>query len=90
MTIRIGVDAVVVRTLADGLEIESRTRLAPGRPVDIAVAGQSRRAMVSSWCLVSMGSDGAWYRGRCLWESSRRAGDTRLDDRAPANAVPRS
>jgi hypothetical protein len=56
----------------EGIELTGRVRLHPGRPVDIVTAPLGvplvRRAVVSSWRVVVLGSSGPIYRGMCRWE----------------------
>lgn len=69
----VGRDAEIVRERADGLELESLARLRPGHGVELVLQKPNgsgpavRRAVVWSWTLVSVGSDGPIYRGVCLW-----------------------
>jgi hypothetical protein len=72
--VRIGRDVRVVTERPEGLELEGRTRLAPGRPVDLvlpspadAAAGVVKPAVVWSWYVVRVGPAGATYRGICRW-----------------------
>jgi hypothetical protein len=78
--VRVGQDVRVVSDGPDGVELEGRARLAPGRPVDIvlAAAGTSappvKTALVWSWSVVRVGRAGATYRGVCRWRSGIAAG----------------
>jgi hypothetical protein len=65
--LRLGRDFILLREDDGGIEIESGARLSPGRTVEILVAEQARRALVSSWWLVGVGSAGPVYRGACHW-----------------------
>lgn len=70
----VGRDATILREGFNGLTLEGRARLAPGRLVDVVLPTPLharpaiRRARVSTWELVSLGSDGPLYRGFCRWE----------------------
>jgi hypothetical protein len=75
--VRLGRDVRLLVERADGLELEGRARLAPGRPVDIVLASATgggadtvRPAVVWTWTLVRVGSAGALYRGLCRWTGS--------------------
>lgn len=56
----------------DGIELTGRLRLHPGRPVDVVTRPLGtpliRRAVVSCWRIVALGSGGPIYRGTCHWE----------------------
>jgi hypothetical protein len=70
LRVQLGRDLVVVGEDNEGVELEGRARLSPGRTVEVVRAGSAlvvRTATVASWCLVRMGSDGATYRGFCRW-----------------------
>ena len=67
-----------VRTVGEGdlgIELEGRTRLRPGREVDVLMttAGTTRptgrRAVVWSWNVKRLGRDGPIFRGICHWTS---------------------
>jgi hypothetical protein len=70
----VGRDVRVVRETADGLEIEGPARLRPGGHVEVVLprAGGSgigvRRALVWTWSVAELGSDGPLYRGFCRWD----------------------
>jgi hypothetical protein len=68
--LRLGLDAVVIGEDRDGIELESRARLMPGRWIDLLLdAGHTqRRAFVWTWRVASLGSDGVTYRGSCRWQ----------------------
>jgi hypothetical protein len=72
--VRIGRDVRVVAERPDGLELEGPARLAPGRAIDIVLAGGEGRgqeavkpALVRSWYVIRVGRTGATYRGICRW-----------------------
>jgi hypothetical protein len=72
--VRNGRDVRVGAERPEGLELEGRTRLAPGRPVDLVLsAGGDERAevvkpaLVWSWYVIRVGQTGATYRGICRW-----------------------
>ena len=72
--VRIGRDVRIVAERADGLELEGSTRLAPGRAVDIVLAGGEgggqgavKPALVRSWYVIRVGRTGATYRSVCCW-----------------------
>jgi hypothetical protein len=55
----------------EGVEIEGRGRLRPGRDIELVRAGgictEVRRAEILSWRVVRIGSDGILFRGFCRW-----------------------
>ena len=64
----------VVTEDAGGMVLDADARLCPGREVDVVfttmaeVPGRPpRRALVWSWRLVGVGSDGPRYHGYCRW-----------------------
>jgi len=72
--VRIGRDVRVVAERPDGLELEGLARLAPGRAIDIVLAGGEgggqeavKPALVRSWYVIRVGRTGATYRGVCCW-----------------------
>ena len=72
---RVGRDLMAVTVTADGVWLEGRQRLRPGRVVELANVPsthgpQERRAMVESWAVASLGKNGPVYRGKCTWLES--------------------
>jgi hypothetical protein len=72
--VRVGRDVRIVAERPEGLELEGRTRLSPGRPVDLVVGGSAdpaatvvKPALVWTWYVVRVGPTGATYRGVCRW-----------------------
>jgi hypothetical protein len=70
--VRLGLDLYVVRETPDGMQVEGRTRLRPGRQVEIAgppSAGGAavRPAQVDSWTIVRIDAAGVVFRGWCAW-----------------------
>jgi hypothetical protein len=65
--LRAGRDFVLLREDDSGVEIESEARLSPGRVIELLSPERTRRAVVWSWWLVAVGSDGPIYRGACRW-----------------------
>jgi len=67
----LGRDLTVVIEREDGVEIEGRGRLRPGRDIELVRAGgaaaEVRRAEILSWRVVRIGSDGVLFRGFCRW-----------------------
>lgn len=59
----------------DGVDLEGTCRLAPGRIVMLfglaPVPARGRRAYVTTWRLVGVGSAGLIYRGTCDWLDAR-------------------
>ena len=73
MLVWIGVDVELRSESHDGVHLQGRTRLAPGRTIEIArqeaVDGQViRRAVVRTWQVQALGSKGPVYHGFCAWE----------------------
>jgi hypothetical protein len=78
--VMVGRDVNVVREMPDGLDLAGRVRLRPGHSVDVIFPPEahgrrvSRRALVLSWAVVSLGSAGTagspgpLYRGICRWD----------------------
>ena len=68
----IGRDVRTVTERADSIELEGRRRLRPGRSVDVTriIDGHPlvRAAVVWSWTVTSVGSDGPIFRGVCRWD----------------------
>jgi hypothetical protein len=72
MRLKLGVDVTVLEIHSNGLELASRHRLQPGRVVTLerrtaASGGEPRHAIVWTWWLVRMGTEGVEYRGICRW-----------------------
>jgi len=69
----IGRDLVLVSESDEGLELEGRARLRPGREVDVARgpdrAGQGdvRRLLIVSWRVARVGPAGILFRGFGRW-----------------------
>jgi len=68
----IGRDVSAVSEHADGIELEGQTRLRPGDEILIVRPSSGdaplvRTAMVWSWYVRRLGSDGPTYRGICRW-----------------------
>ena len=73
MLVWVGVDVSVRSESHDGLHLQGRARLPPGRVIEIArddvVRGQViRRAVVRSWQVKTLGSGGPVYHGFCAWQ----------------------
>lgn len=72
---RVGRDLVTVTMTTEGVWLEGRQRLSPGRVielvnVEVAHGPQDRHAMVESWAVASLGKNGTVYRGKCRWLES--------------------
>jgi len=72
----VGRDVRVVVETPDTVELESRVRLRPGQPVAIATAADNwpaagRPAVVLSWRLTGLGTNGPLFRGICQWMSDK-------------------
>lgn len=71
--VSIGRDVRTVTELANGIELEGRTRLRPGRDIDIVIASSSgstpvvRRATVWCWNVRRIAKEGLTFRGVCEW-----------------------
>ncbi|HEX5070624.1 MAG TPA: hypothetical protein VFV78_10475 [Vicinamibacterales bacterium] len=69
----LGRDADVIGETPAGIELVSRIRLRPGFMVHVTSAAgwtprhTSRPALVISWWIRAVGSDGTTYRGYCRW-----------------------
>jgi hypothetical protein len=69
----LGHDLHLVAEQDDGVEVEGRVRLRPGREIELVVLQGSRgrehvlRAMVWSWRVVVAGNAGVVFRGFCRW-----------------------
>jgi hypothetical protein len=72
--VRVGRDVEIVQESLEGLALEGRIRLRPGRGVELLLPSPGRhglavrRAHVWSWEVAALGSDGPVYRGFCRWE----------------------
>ena len=72
--IQIGHHVRVVADTGDGLQLEGATRLLPGHPIDLLLdatrgaTGPIRRAVVVTWTVERLGSEGPTYAGRCRWQ----------------------
>ncbi|MEO6223881.1 MAG: hypothetical protein ABIP90_11590 [Vicinamibacterales bacterium] len=69
---RVGRDLMPINLTAEDAWLEGRHRLRPGRVIELADVPSShgpeqRHAMVESWAVASVGSNGPLYRGRCRW-----------------------
>lgn len=62
----VGRDIRVVEVRTGEVDIESALRLRPGSVIDVYDDG-CRPAMVVSWAVTRLGSEGTVYRGRCRW-----------------------
>ena len=76
----IGRDVHTVAERLDGIVLEGRPRLRPGRHVDVTRvvngAASVRRATVWSWAIAAVGRDGPIFRGICHWEDGSGERDT--------------
>ena len=69
----LGHDLVLIREDEQGIEVEGRARLRPGRDVEIVRpegaprGGDARRAMVHTWRVARLGHEGTLFRGICRW-----------------------
>ena len=71
--LEIGREVEALSENPEGVELRGRVRLHPGRPVELVVRGAGvtpvvRRALVLSWKVAALGSNGPMYRGACRWE----------------------
>jgi hypothetical protein len=69
---RVWVDrgVTLVASLPEGVELEGALRLRPGREIDLVLSAdppETRQAVVWTWCLVRVGSEGPVFRGVCRW-----------------------
>jgi len=90
----LGRDADLIRETEGGIEIVSRVRLRPGFMVlVISPTGigqpRSRSALVTSWWIRAVGSDGTTYRGFCRWDSSQSPALPAGPGGGPENGVDR-
>ena len=66
-------DVCVVRDTSEGAELRGPARLSPGAPITLVGlrgtdgARTDRAAVMHSWRLHAMGSNGPIYRGLCRW-----------------------
>jgi len=72
---RVGRDLSTVTITAEGVWLEGRHRLSPGRVIELVNVPfthgpQERHAMVESWTVASLGKNGPVYRGLCRWLES--------------------
>lgn len=72
----LGRDAHVLRETMGGIEVVSRVRLRPGFMVQVVLppgtaASTARPALVISWWIRAVGSDGTTYQGFCQWDTSQ-------------------
>ena len=72
MRLAIGRDLLLVSENDEGVEVEGRTRLRPGRDIELARGALDngmvvRRAVVFSWRVVRVESGGVLFRGFCRW-----------------------
>ena len=69
----IGRDLQLVAENDEGVEVEGRARLRPGRDIELArgtlgdCTPDVRRAVVHSWRVARIGRDDVLYRGFCRW-----------------------
>lgn len=67
--VRIGPHVRVLADDAEGIDLEGRVKLMPGRRVSLVLeTGHVRPATVWTWWLRRVGRQGAEYCGRCRWE----------------------
>jgi len=70
----VGRDVELVAVKPDGVALEGRARLRPGRLIELVLAwpadgrAPGRRATVQSWSVVRVGSDRPTFRGFCRWD----------------------
>jgi hypothetical protein len=69
----VGVDVELRSESHDGVHLQGRTRLAPGRVIEIAhwqppSPAVIRRALVRTWLVQQLGSEGPVYHGFCAWQ----------------------
>ncbi len=72
----LGRDVEVVRETREGVELDGRIRLRPGFVVELISVRKERPlpagpAIVWSWRIHALGSDGPIYRGFCRWHAWR-------------------
>ena len=71
--IALGVDAEIVSECDDGIELEGRVKLRPGRDVEVSWPSSNddptcvRRGLVWQWSLTAWGRGGPSFRGFCRW-----------------------
>jgi hypothetical protein len=69
---RVGRDLTTTAVTDEGVWLEGRHRLCPGRVVELANVPSThgpreRHAMVESWAVARLGKNGTVYHGKCLW-----------------------
>jgi hypothetical protein len=69
----VGIDVEQRSESHDGVHLQGRVRLTPGRTIEIArheaVRGPViRRAVVRTWQVRALGRSGPVYHGFCAWE----------------------
>jgi len=69
---RLGRDVITLESTSECAVLQGTRRLRPGFVVELldtsaSVGVSERRAMVESWVLVALGTNGPIYRGRCRW-----------------------
>jgi hypothetical protein len=70
-SLRLADEATVLHEDETGIELASTIRLSPGRWVELRDDGTaSRKALVWSWRIVGVGSNGPQYRGWCRWDGA--------------------
>jgi hypothetical protein len=71
--IQVGTHTRVIGETPDGVQLESFARLRPGQLVDLLMDRQggsdrsSRRACVTTWSVLRLGTEGTVYHGVCRW-----------------------
>lgn len=66
--VRVGTQVHVVADDDEGIDLEGRVKLIPGRRVSLILeTGAARPATVWTWWLRRFGRHGAEYHGRCRW-----------------------
>ena len=87
----LGRDAEVIRETTGGIEVVSRLRLRPGFMVHVVSPAATTRgaacrpALVVSWWIRAVGSDGTTYRGFCRWDAPTGPGLPAAHDPAAEN-----
>ena len=72
--IQVGRQVRVIGETSDGIHLEGVARLRPGHVVDLLLdaapgaVAPVRRALVQSWTVSRLGSDGPTYVGQCRWQ----------------------
>lgn len=72
---RLGRDLVAIELTPESVLLEGRSRLRPGRLVELVDVpsthgSDQRRALVDSWSVARLGKEGPVYRGKCRWIES--------------------